>query len=230
MRAAITFLRGGGQVALRAHTQLIDIRPTPPAAKLPRVLGERVADGIVRVVFSSRLTTAQQEAARRTFTVPRRRVSDVLVWLPENNHLYTAVVVEPAAVDLLPDVAGGGVPKGLFLDADEEDEGAPHPPADAGGATAEAAAAGAGGAAAAATSGADCGVEVVRDASVVVQGDHREAEERVRTAFEETVRVRRSGPIMRDGECGDIEAAFVSAFPFSRGGPSEKRPVYLSET
>ena len=157
MRAAITFLRGGGQVALRAHTQLIDIRPTPPAAKLPRVLGERVADGIVRVVFSSRLTTAQQEAARRTFTVPRRRVSDVLVWLPENNHLYTAVVVEPAAVDLLPDVAGGGVPKGLFLDADEEDEGAPHPPADAGGATAEAAAAGAGGAAAAATSGADWG-------------------------------------------------------------------------
>ena len=52
----------------------------------------------------------------------------------------------------------------------------------------------------------------------------------MRIAFEETVRVRRSGSIMRDGECGDIEAAFVSAFPFGRGGPSEKRQVYLSET
>jgi len=230
MRAAITFLRSGGQAALRAHTLLIDTRPTPSAAKFPRVLGDSDADGIVRVVFSSRLTTAQQEAARRTFTVRRRRVSDLLAWLLDNNHLYAGVVVEPAAVDLLPDVAGGGVPEGLFLDADEEDEGAPHPPTDGGGATAEAAAAAAGGAPAAATSGADCEVEVVRDASVVVQVDYRTEEERVRTAFEETVRVRRSGPVMRDGEFGDIEAAFVTVFPFGRGNPSEKRPVYLSET
>jgi len=171
MRAAITFLRGDGQTALRAHTLLIDTRPAPPAAKLPRVLGDSDADGIVRVVFSSHLTTAEQEAARRTLTVRRRRVSDLLAWLLDSNHLYAGVVVEPAAVGLLPDVAGGGVPEGLYLDADEENEGAPHPPADGGRATAEAAAAGAGGAPAAATSGADSEVEVVRDASVVVQGD-----------------------------------------------------------
>lgn len=55
VRAAVTFLRGGGEAALQAHTLLIDTRPTPPAVKLPRVFWNSDTDGIVRVVFTSRL-------------------------------------------------------------------------------------------------------------------------------------------------------------------------------
>jgi len=121
VRAAITFLRGGGQAALRAHTLLIDTHPTPPVAKLPRILSDSDADGIVRVVFTSRLSTAQDAAARRTFTVRRRRVSDLLAWLQASNRLYADLVVVRSAFDALPDAADGDVPEGLSLEAEEAD-------------------------------------------------------------------------------------------------------------
>jgi len=73
-RAAIIFLRSGLQPELCAHTLLLDTLPTPPAAKLPRMLSVSDADGLVGVVFTSRPSTAQHAAARRTFTMRRRRL------------------------------------------------------------------------------------------------------------------------------------------------------------
>lgn len=228
VRAAVTFLRGGGQAALRAHTLLIDTRPTPPAAKLPRVLGNSDTDGVFRVVFASRLSTAQEVAARRTFLVRRRRVTELLEWLQANNHLYANVAIETAAVNGLPGAEGGEVPEGLFIDAHDADGRSPAPPV----AEREASpllprAVVPGDESTPQTE--SCDVEVVPNASVVVQGDQRTDAQRVEDALQGTIRVKRTGPVMRDGENGAVEAAFVRSFPFGRGGPSEKRKVHLAE-
>lgn len=228
VRAAVTFLRGGGQAALRAHTLLIDTRPTPPAAKLPRVLGNSDTDGIVRVVFTSRLSTAQEVAARRTFSVRRRRVTELLEWLQANNHLYADVIIEPAAVNGLPGADGGEVPEGLFIDVQDEDgRSAAQHEAETGASPLPPRPEAPGRETAPQTE--SCDVEVIRDASVVVQGDQRTDSERVEDALRCTIRVERTGPVMRDGDSGSVEAAFVRSFPFGRGGPSEQRKVRLAE-
>lgn len=228
VRAAVTFLRGGGQAALRAHTLLIDTRPTPPAAKLPRVLGNSDTDGIVRVVFTSHLSTAQEDAARRTFLVRRRRVTELLEWLQANNHLYENVAIETAAVSGLPGAEGGEVPEGLFIDAHAEDGcSTASPGAERGASPLPPRARDSDNESPAQTE--SCDVQVVQNASVVIQGDQRTDAERVEDALQGTIRVKRTGPVMRDGDDGGVEAAFVRSFPFGRGGPSEKRKVHLAE-
>lgn len=59
---------------------------------------------------------------------------------------------------------------------------------------------------------------MVRGASFVVQGDQRTDAERVDDALQEAIRVQRTGPVMRHGDDGGVETAFVRSFPFGRGG------------